>query len=108
MPNNITQTGAMSFRDIQNAVNEKFKYADEAALLEAQKLSDLNRILSSPQYREAMTYSPEFGVQYDYTQEAIDAGLGESKYDKAVYSPYDLQRSIFRNRYSTIAADVPT
>ena len=91
MPNNITQTGAMSFRDIQNAVNEKFKYADEAALLEAQKLSDLNRILSSPQYREAMTYSPEFGVQYDYTQEAIDAGLGESKYDEAVYSPYDLQ-----------------
>lgn len=91
MPSNITQTGAMSFRDIQNAVNEKFKYADEAALLEAQKLSDLNKILSSPQYREAMTYSPEFGVQYDYTQEAIDAGLGESKYDKAVYSPYDLQ-----------------
>ena len=91
MPNNITQTGAMSFRDIQNAVNEKFKYADEAALLEAQKLSDLNRILSSPQYREAMTYSPDFGVQYDYTQEAIDAGLGESKYDEAVYSPYDLQ-----------------
>lgn len=91
MPNNITQTGAMSFRDIQNAVNEKFKYADEVALLEAQKLSDLNRILSSPQYREAMTYSPDFGVQYDYTQEAIDAGLGESKYDEAVYSPYDLQ-----------------
>ena len=91
MSNNITQTGAMSFRDIQNAVNEKFKYADEAALLEAQKLSDLNRILSSPQYREAMTYSPDFGVQYDFTQEAIDAGLGESKYDKAVYSPYDLQ-----------------
>lgn len=91
MPNNITQTGAMSFRDIQNAVNEKFKYADEAALLDAQKLSDLNRILSSPQYREAMTYSPEFGVQYDYTQEAINAGLGESKYDEAVYSPHDLQ-----------------
>ena len=91
MSNNITQTGAMSFRDIQNAVNEKFKYADEAALLEAQKLSELNRILSSPQYREAMTYSPDFGVQYDYAQEAIDAGLGESKYDEAVYSPYDLQ-----------------
>lgn len=91
MPNNITQTGAMSFRDIQNAINEKFKNADEAALLDAQKLSDLNRILSSPQYREAMTYSPDFGVQYDYTQEAVDAGLGESKYDKAAYSPDDLQ-----------------
>lgn len=91
MPSNITQTGAMSFKDIQNAVNEKFKHADEAALIDAQKLSDLNRVLSLPQFREAMTYSPEFGVQYDYTQEAINAGLGESKYDDAVYSPYDLQ-----------------
>lgn len=91
MPENITQTGPLSFREIRKAVKSNFKYNDEAALIEAQKLKELDRILSSPQYREEMTYSPEFGVKYDYTQEAIDAGLGESKYDDAVYSPSDLQ-----------------
>lgn len=91
MPENITQTGPLSFRDIRKAVNSSFKYNDEAAMIEAQKLKELDNILSSPQYREEMTYSPEFGVKYDYTQEAIDAGLGESKYDDAVYSPSDLQ-----------------
>jgi hypothetical protein len=91
MPENITQTGPLSFREIRAAVNSEFKDKNEAALIETQKLKELNNILSSPQYREEMTYSPEFGVKYDYTQEAIDAGLGESKYDDAVYSPYDLE-----------------
>ena len=91
MPENITQTGPLSFREIREAAKSNFKYNDEAALIEAQKLKELDKILSSPQYREEMTYSPEFGVKYDYTQEAIDAGLGESKYDDAVYSPSDLQ-----------------
>ena len=91
MPENITQTGPLSFRDIRKSVNSNFKYNDEAAMIEAQKLKELDNILSSPQYREEVTYSPDFGVKYDYTQEAIDAGLGESKYDDAVYSPSDLQ-----------------
>ena len=99
MADKITNTGPLSFRDIRNAVNENFKYSDSLLLEESKRLSELNRVLSSPQFREAMTYSPEFGVQYDYTQEAVNAGFGESRYDRAISHPDDLSNiEDFRGR----------